>query len=205
MTFIDTAARARISAAITSAEARTTGEIVAVVAPESASHLSVPVMVAALLALLVPWPFIHFTWMKVQTIYLIQLAVFVGLLAALLPRPIRFRLVPKAILKTRAHRRAVEQFLSHNLSSTEGRTGVLIFVSIAERYAEIIADDGLHGRVAKPEWQAIVDAMTARIGAGEPEAALIEAIASVGRLLTTHAPGDGSQGKKLPDHLIVLD
>lgn len=205
MPLIDQAQQDRISAAITAAEARTSGEIVAVIAPESASYLSVPFMIAALLALLVPWPFIHFTWMTVQSIYLIQLVVFGALVLALLPRPIRFRLVPRSILDTRAHRRAVEQFLSHNLDTTVGRTGVLIFVSVAERYAEIIADDGLNGKVAKGAWQVIVEDMTASIGAGEPETGLTRAIERVGALLAEHAPGDGTSPRRLPDHLVVLE
>lgn len=205
MPLIDQAQQDRISAAITAAEARTSGEIVAVIAPESASYLSVPFMIAALLALLVPWPFIHFTWMTVQSIYLIQLVVFAALVLALLPRPIRFRLVPRSILDTRAHRRAVEQFLSHNLDTTVGRTGVLIFVSVAERYAEIIADDGLNGKVPKGAWQVIVEDMTASIGAGEPETGLTRAIERVGALLAEHAPGDGTSPRRLPDHLVVLE
>jgi putative membrane protein len=205
MPLIDKTQKDRISAAITSAEARTSGEIVAVIAPESASYLSVPFMIAALLALLVPWPFIHFTWMTVQSIYLIQLAVFAALVLALLPRPIRFRLVPRSILDTRAHRRAVEQFMSHNLDTTVGRTGVLIYVSVAERYAEIIADDGLSGKVAKGAWQSIVEDMTESIGAGEPETGLTRAIERVGAILAEHAPGDGASPRRLPDHLVVLE
>lgn len=205
MPLIDQAQQDRISAAITAAEARTSGEIVAVIAPESASYLSVPFMVAALVALLVPWPLIHFTWMTVQAIYLIQLFIFAVLVLALVPRAVRFRLVPRSILDTRAHRRAVEQFLSHNLDTTAGRTGVLIFVSVAERYAEIIADDGLNGKVAKGSWQEIVDEMTAAIGAGRPEDGLSRAIERVGRLLAEHAPGDGTSPRRLPDHLVVLE
>ena len=51
------------------------------IAPESATYLSVPALVAALVALLVPWPFIHFTWFTVQWIYVMQLLVFLALLA----------------------------------------------------------------------------------------------------------------------------
>ena len=55
----------RIGAAITAAESRTSGEIVAVVARESSTYLYAPFMWAALLALLVPWPLIYFTWVSV--------------------------------------------------------------------------------------------------------------------------------------------
>ena len=54
---------------------------------------------------------------------------------------------PEVVAAPRAHRRAVEQFLAQNLHTTEGRTGVLIFISVAERYAEILADPGIHAKV----------------------------------------------------------
>lgn len=205
MSLVSDSDQQRISAAITEAERRTSGEIVAVIAPESASYLSVPVLVAALLALLVPWPFIYLTWMNVEWIYVIQLAVFLVLLALLLPRPVRFFLVPKSIQYQRAHARAVEQFLVQNLDSTVGRTGVLIYVSVAERYAEILADQGLHPKVAQAEWKAIIDQMTTTIGDGEPGEALVAAIGRVGALLAKHFPPVANEVRRLPDHLIVLD
>ena len=143
----------RISAAITAAERKTSGEIVAVVADQSDSYLYVPFMWAALAALIVPWPLIHFTWIIVQWIFLIQLIVFVVVLAALWPRSIRTALVPKSVRVAHAHRRATEQFIAQNLHTTEGRTGVLIFVSIAERHAEILADKGIDDRVTDGTWQ----------------------------------------------------
>ena len=73
MSFISAKDLDRISAAITDAERKTRGETVAVVAEQSSRYQHVPFMWAALLALAVPWPLIHFTWMKVQWIYLIQL------------------------------------------------------------------------------------------------------------------------------------
>ena len=76
---------------------------------------------------------------------------------------------------------------------------------MAERYAEIIADDGLNGKVPKGAWQAIVEDMTASIGAGEPETGLTRAIERVGTILAEHAPGDGTSPRRLPDHLVVLE
>lgn len=195
----------RIADAIRQAETRTSGEIVAVITGQSASYLSVPVLIAACLALLVPWPLIYFTWITVQTIYLAQLATFLLLLAILVPRPVRFWLVPRTILHQRAHARAVEQFLVQSLDTAAGRTGVLIFVSVAERYAEIIADQGLHPKVPKGEWQAIVDAMVSEIGAGRAGEALVGAIDKVGAILAEHFPGATDDAQRLPDHLIVLD
>jgi putative membrane protein len=195
----------RIAAAIAEAERNTSGEIVAVIAAESASHLHVPAMAAALAALLVPWPLIYFTWWPVQWIYAVQLAVFALLLLALLPRSIRFALVPRRFKHQRAHRRAVEQFLVQNLHTTEGRTGVLIFLSVAERYAEVLADARIHSRVPAGTWQAIVDELTAGVGEGRAADALIAAISSVGGLLAAHFPPGTTDPDELPNHLIVLE
>jgi putative membrane protein len=163
------------------------------------------VTLAAVIALFIPWPLIHFTWVTVQSIYLLQLATFAALLAVLLPRPIRFRLVPRTMKTRRAHARAVEQFLVQNLDTATGRTGVLIFVSVTEHYAEIIADKGLQAKVPPAEWQAIVDRMTAKIGAGLPGDAIVDAIGRVGDILARHFPGTPDDVQRLPNHLIVLD
>ena len=205
MSLVEESDQKRVSDAIRQAETGTSGEIVAVIAPESASYLSVPALIAAVVALVVPWPLIYFTWMTVQWIYLLQLAVFLALLAVLMPRSFRFRLVPRGMQQRRAHARAVEQFLVQNLDTTAGRTGVLIFVSVAERYAEIIADHGMHPKVGQAEWQAIVDEMTATIGTGRPGDALVQAIGRVGDVLARHFPASTGDVRRLPDHLIVLD
>jgi putative membrane protein len=195
----------RIAAAIADAERSTSGEIVAVVAAESASYLHVSVMVAALVALLVPWPLVYFTWWPVQWIYAAQLAVFALLLLTLLPRRIRFALVPRGVKHQRAHRRAVEQFLAQNLHTTAGSTGVLIFLSVAERYAEVLADERINSQVPPGTWQAIVDELTAGIGEGRAADALIAAISSVGGLLAAHFPPGSADRDELPNHLIVLE
>lgn len=205
MSLVNDADRRRIADAIRAAEARTSGEVVAVIAPESASYLSVPVLAAALVALLVPWPFIHFTWFTVQWIYVMQLIVFLALLAILMPRPVRYRIVPRTIQHTRAHGRAIEQFLVHELDSSAGRSGVLVYVSVAERYAEIVADQGLNGKVSTTEWQSIVDEMTSLIGDEKPGEAIAGAVDKVGAIMAKHFPPTGNDVRRLPDHLIVLD
>lgn len=195
----------RISAAITAAERKTSGEIVAVVAASSDSYHYVPFLWAALAALLVPWPLIHFTWMAVQWIYLIQLVVFLVLLALLWPKYIRTALVPRSVRNAHAHRRATEQFLVQNLHTTAGRTGVLIFVSVAERHAEILADKGIDGRVPSGTWQTIVDRLTTEIAGGRAADGFVHAIAEAGHHLAQHFPPGTVDPNELPNHLIVLD
>jgi putative membrane protein len=194
----------RISAAITDAERSTSGEIIAVVVEQSSRYQYVPFMWAALLALVIPWPLIHFTWMKVQWIYLIQLLAFFALLALTWHPRARMSLVPKPILRANVHRRAAEQFLAQNLYTTAGRTGVLLFVSVAEQRVEIIADSGIDARVAKGTWQRIVDNFTAEIGAGRQVEGFVQAIDRIGAHLAEHFPRGLLNPNELPDHLIVL-
>ncbi len=115
------------------------------------------------LALFTPWPLIYFTQWSVQRIFLIQLAVFIvaGLIFSWMP--LRLLLVPRAVQRARAHRAAIEQFVVRGISRTKNRTGVLIFVSLAEHYARIIADDGIAAKVPNTEWQAAIDALTAHM------------------------------------------
>ena len=195
----------RISAAITAAERKTSGEIVAVVADASDSYLYVPFMWAALAALLIPWPLIHFTWITVQWIFLVQLMVFLILLALLWPKQIRTMLIPKSVRTEHAHRRATEQFIVQNLHTTEGRTGVLIFVSVAERYAEILADKGIDERVEPGTWQEIVNDLTSHISDGKAADGFVSAIERSGKYLAQHFPPGRANPNELPDHLIVLN
>jgi putative membrane protein len=195
----------RVARAITDAERRTAGEIVAVISSQASSYLYAPFMWAALAALLVPWPLIYFTWVSVQWIYAAQLVAFLVLLALMLPRPVRMMLVPRSIKHARAHRHATEQFLVQNLHTTAGRTGVLIFVSVAERYAAVLADTGIDAKVPPGTWQEIVDNLTAEIGDGRPADAFVHAIEKVGKLLTKYFPPGSADPNELPDHLIVLE
>ncbi len=194
----------RVSQAITEAERNTSGEIVVVVAARSDAYLYVPPLVGALVSLLVPWVLIYFSQLGLHTIYLAQLAVFVVVTTLLLPLPVRTALVPHFIKRRHAHQRAVEQFLVQNLHTTEGHTGVLIFVSVAEHHAEILADTAIDARVPEGTWKATIDDLTAAIGKGLPADGLVAAIATVGEHLGRHFPPDARNPNELPDHLIVL-
>ena len=194
----------RISQAISEAERKASGEIVVVVAARSDAYLYVPPLVAALVSLLMPWVLIYLTRFNLVSIYLAQLTVFLVLTALLLPLPVRMALVPARFKRFHAHQRALEQFLVQNLHTTAGRTGVLIFVSVAERYVEILADAAIDARVAPGTWKKIVDNLTAAIGKGKPADGFVAAVAGVGEHLARHFPPDSANANELPDHLIIL-
>jgi len=204
MTLVTKDEATRIAAAIAEAEKATSGEIVAMITAQSSSYAYVSVMWAAIAALALPWPLIAWTWWPIQTIYVLQLLAFALLAVVLSQRPVRMRLVPASVKRARAHRRAVEQFLAQNLHTTAGRTGVLVFVSVAERYAEILADAAIHKLVPESEWQAIVDRLTAAIAQGRAADGFIAAITDVGVRLARHFPPGSANPQELPNHLIVL-
>ncbi len=194
-----------ISDAITRAEEHTSGEIVVVVARASAGYRTFALMCAALLALAVPLPFIYFSKWPVEYIYLAQMIVFA--VAAILSQwePLRIAITPGSIKRARAHQRAIEQFLVQNLHTTLGRTGVLIYVSIAERYAEVIADDGIYRKVTPEVWDALIAALTMNIGRGAHVEGFVAAIETCGAILAEHFPPETGDRDELPNHLIVLD
>jgi putative membrane protein len=196
----------RISEAITSAERATSGEIVVVVAAHSDGYFYVPPLVGAIVALFVPWVLIYFSTLGLVSIYLVQLAVFaiVSALLLLLPMRIRSALVPSGFKRMHAHRRAVEQFLVQSLHTTAGRTGVLLFVSVAERHAEIIADKGIDARVPAGTWKKVIGDLTAAIGEGRSADGFVGAIAAIGAHLARYFPPDDRDPNELPDHLIIL-
>jgi putative membrane protein len=204
MALVSEADRLRVAEAITAAEARTSGEIVAVIAPASGSYMYAPFLWAALAALATPFPFIFWTWWPIQHIYALQILVFVALALILTYPPFRLALVPRSVKHARAHQRAVEQFVAQDLYTDTQRTGVLIFVSAAERYAEVLADAAINARVGPEAWQRIVDALTDAIARGHAGEGFVRAVGAVGDELARHFPPGPSDRHGLANHLIVL-
>jgi putative membrane protein len=197
--------RAAIEAAITRAEKHTSGEIVVVVAPASDGYYALALLWAALLALAVPLPLILLTKWPVEYIYLLQLSVFAICVGLAQIEPLRLAVTPKSIQRARAHEKAVEQFLAQNMHTTRGRTGVLIYVSFAEHYAEVIADDGIYRKVRPIVWEEVIAELTSHLARGTRDQGFITAIGMCGKVLAEHFPPGHADKDELPNHLIVLD
>jgi putative membrane protein len=196
--------RERIAAAIRGIEAKTSGEIVCVLARSSADATALPVLLAAAVALALPWLLVAVTQMPVHRILLLQIAAFVVLAPLLcLPR-VRVALVPPAARRAVAHRTAMEQFAIRDLARKTERSGILIFVSLAERYARIIADEGVSARVPQAEWQAAVDALVAHMRDGRIADGFVAAIEACGKVLTAHFPRTGTSRDQLPDRIYLI-
>lgn len=195
----------RISRAITRAEKKTSGEIVAVVAASSDDYIFIPLLWAALAALAVPLVMFSLTDWPPTHIYALQLGVFAVLGICVQWRPLRVALVPKAVKRARAHRHAMEQFLAQNLHTTKGRTGVLLFVSSAEHFAEVIADEAIYEKAPPEVWGDVVSILTGHIARGEPVDGFVKAIEACSGILAEHFPPGSLNENELPNHLIVLD
>lgn len=202
--------RQRVAEAIRIAEAKTSGEIYCVLARRSDDYfyasslvLTLGMLAASLVAALVA----HRWWVDVSPVSLVlaQAVAFASALLVLRVVPdLRVHLVPPRLRYRRAHDNASRQFLAHNVHATWARTGVLIFVSLAERYAEIVADSAIDEKVDQSTWNDIVarlveDARGDRLAEG-----FANAVESVGALLAEHFPPGATNPNELDDHIAEI-
>jgi putative membrane protein len=179
---------AQLTEEIRAAEAKTSGEIYVVVAHSADEFRLVPVLWAAVFALLLPW-ILHLTTSLSLTLIL-SFQVFGFLAVAMLlslPR-FRMRIVPTALAEEAAHRAAMAQFMAHGIHLTAARTGVLIYVCMMPRRIEIIADTGIHAKVPADNWDRTVALIASEARAGQLRDGLIAAIRATGVLLAQHFP-----------------
>ncbi|WP_198288704.1 MULTISPECIES: TPM domain-containing protein [Pandoraea] len=103
-----------------------------------------------------------------------------------------------------ARERAIEVFSQQRLWDTEHNTGVLIYLLLADRSVEIVADRGIHQKVGAREWSAVCRQMEAAFQKGEYEAGVIAGVESVGRHLRRHFPARDGGTNELSDKPVVL-
>ncbi len=194
----------RVAEAIRAAETKTSGEIYCVLALASSDYRLVPMAWAALIALVVPLPLILLTAHPAGTIYIAQLVVFIVLATILSLPALRYRVVPKRLKHDRAHAEAVRQYFAHGLQETESRTGVLIFISAAERYVEVVADAGIDAKVTPDTWDQVIAILVPAIKDGRIGDGLIAAIAQCGVILAQHFPPGARNPDELPNRVVVI-
>jgi uncharacterized membrane protein len=103
-----------------------------------------------------------------------------------------------------ARDRAIEIFSLLRIWDTEHNNGVLLYLLLADREVEIVADRGIAARIFQPEWESVCRDMEKSLVVGRHEAALQDGISAVTRLLARHYPADGSGGTRLPDTPVVI-
>jgi putative membrane protein len=191
----------QVGDAIKAAEATTAGEIVCVLARASSDYMSYATAWSALIALIAPWFLIALTNFSVHEIFLAQIVIFVVLFLVLSESPLGRVLVPR---RAHAHRAAMEQFMIRGMARKQNRAGVLIFVSLAEHYARIVADDGIASKVHQSVWQDAIDALLERAGAGEIVEGFVIAVEKCGRVLAEHFPPESDDKDELPDRIYLI-
>ncbi len=219
----------RITAAIADQEARTSGEIFCVLARQVSSYRDVSLGWAAAAALVLPlglvplgfdpawipgmadsWEAAHLASREISVAQavsgyaVIQAVVFLA--AYLLTRipAVRRWTTPRAVRRARVREAAMQQFLAHGLHLTQDRTGVLIFAALGDHLVEVIADEGIHGRVDEAVWGDAVESLARGLKQGDPAGGFETAIGLCGEVLAMHFPPRPVNPNEVPDRLVVI-
>ena len=209
-TVVSEADHERVTAAIREAERRTSGEIFAVLARASDDYFFVCgffagawVLSAGLLAAAVT-AIAGFTLNGLLLLATMGLAyALLVLLFAWVPA-LRMWAVPASVARRRAEGNAARQFLAHGITETRERTGVLIFVSLAERHAQVVADSGIDAVVDDTVWREAVDRLSRNAAEGTIAEGFLEAIAVCADVLAEHFPAGPEPRGELDDRLVEL-
>ena len=213
-----------VSDAVGAAELTTSGEIVTVLADRSDSYGDVALLWAAVasftamsLFALFPLPFMDLwdsliggwthEWttgeLASMTIAL-GLIAFAAMWAAQLWYPLKFALIPSPLKTARAHEAAIRHFKVGAERRTHGRTGVLIYLSMREHRAEIVADEPIAAKVPAEVWGEAMADMLKDIGQGSIAEGMAAGVRDVARVLAEHFPRNADDRNELPDRLIEV-
>lgn len=202
---------ARIAEAIRAAEKKTAGEICCVVARSSGSYFfpAALLLLAAILVASLPLALaFDYWWVSIRIPIFVAAQLLAGATALLFiwaaPAALRIRFVPRSLRYRRAHDNALKQFLARNVHITAARTGVLIFVSLTERYAVIVADGGINRHVPQKNWDGVVHDLITHARQDRLADGFVSAIGTVGNLLAAHFPAKAEDVNELDDHLIEI-
>lgn len=215
---------ALVTAAVREAEQTTAAEIVTVVAERSDHYQDVPLLWAGgasllVLSLLAAMPRLHLAvldllhagWVHGTDAataflfaFLAAVVAFVLVWALLQWLPLRLIVTPRDYKIARTHRRALDLFRVKVEGRTDGRNGVLIYLSLAEHRAEIVADAAVT-RVISPEtWAEVMAEMLEIVGEGRIADGMAAAVRAAGRVLAPHFPRDARDENELDDRLIEI-
>lgn len=100
--------------------------------------------------------------------------------------------------------RALAMFAECGVWDTADNCGVLIYINLAERKVDIVADRGIDSRIDASTWQSVCDTMTAGFALGNFHDSTLAAIDRVNALLRQHFPAQGSRPNELPDRPVMM-
>lgn len=224
MAYLDDAGRQLIADAVNGAESATSGEIVTVLADRSDGYTDVALLWAVGAAFTamsvfaaVPQPFLDLwdamiggwghewtTGELASMVIALGLVKFVAVMLVQQWEPLKFALIPAPTKTIRVHNQAVRQFKVGADRRTTGRTGVLIYLSMREHRAEIVADESIAAIVPAEVWGEAMGDMLALIRKGETAEGLAVGIRDVGFVLAQHFPRGDDDVNELPDRLIEV-
>lgn len=202
--------RNEITEAIHKAEKNTCGEIFAVLAKDSDNYLFVSFFIWTvfvffifiILAFVLHWGWhdvpLHYFAMAILAVHLIGL-----FYLSVIPK-LRLAITPPSVKKYICHGNAIKQFLAQNVHRTTKRTAILLFISLAERYAEVIADIKISEKIPQETWSTIVVQMIEKASEKDLTGAYIIAIQKSGEILTQYFPANDHIDNELPDHIVEL-
>jgi putative membrane protein len=214
----------KVSAAIAAAEAGSSGEIVAVATPISDAYHDVALhwALVPLFAVLAwaAWRPTALAWwydllfggwgaeptlsQLLTLLMVLSVLKFTIALLALRWMPLRLLLTPAATKHRRVRRRALAIFEAAAAGRTSGRTGILIYVSLAERRAEIIGDEAITGVTTPDTWGEAMAALLVEVREGRFGDGIVAAVERIGAVLTEHFPRSAQDSNEIPDKLIEL-
>lgn len=194
----------QVAEAIAQVERNTDAELVTVLAARADDYTYIPLLWASLLALVLPGIIYYLSgWPGGHGLLIAQWLTFIVFsLVFRVPR-LTTRLIPRAVRHWRASNLARRQFLEQNLHRTVGSTSMLIFVSEAERYVEILVDEGISRHLDNQVWDRIVQRFTGQVGKGQTLQGFLDCIQACGELLSAHVPLTQARNE-LPNRLVIL-
>lgn len=213
-----------VTAAVAQAEANTSGEIVTVLADRSDGYTDVALLWAVAIsftAMAVMTAFPDFytgvvdralgrwshVWTPGELLTLVTgvgLLKFLGTWAIQAWQPLKFLLIPGPVKLSRVRAAAVRHFKVGADRRTHGRTGVLLYLSMREHRAEIVADEAIASKVDAEVWGLAMADMLAEIRKGNVGEGLAAGVRDVGKVLAEHFPRSEDDVNELPDRLILV-
>lgn len=214
---------ALVTEAVTEAEARSDAEIATIVSERSDNYNDVPLIWAALTALLALSVYAAFPdfyislldrltggwhiWTPREWMTAMVVAATVKFLAAryiVAWWPLRMIFTPGKTKTRRVRARAIALFKASTERRTRSRTGVLIYLSLAEHRAEIIADEAIVAKVSPDAWGAAMALLVDHLKAGKPGDGMAAAVGAIGGVLTEHFPRTGTDPDEMPNRMIYI-
>lgn len=220
----DQSAQDIVTGAVAEAEASTSGEIVTVLADRSDGYTDVALLWAVAIsftamALVTAFPDFYtdlvdrilgrwsYVWTPGELLTLVTgigLLKFLAMWAIQLWQPLKFALIPAPVKSSRVRAAAVRHFKVGAERRTHGRTGVLLYLSMREHRAEIVADEAIAAKVDAEVWGKAMADMLAEIRQGHIGEGLAAGVRDVGAVLAEHFPRGADDVNELPDRLIVV-